>query len=355
FNQTNLSAAPFAFNGSDSKLELILKNVTGSPIRLYFEIDDRCSVPRNPFTDAFQVPRIIEWSINGVTFTPDTDETHALSQSGFVTFTPEESAEQLTVMLDLREKGCEEEVRLRNISARTVTAVQRRTYTEPLAFDVDGLPNLSLPLPVTDGYVLANELVLRVRTGSGYERWNYTDDLNSAASGEKVFTLDAKRENVLFGDGEYGAVVPKGEDIVVIEKLPVSYLERGNIPAGTMRIDDSEFFAENSAASGGRSTETVRETARRLAKRLRNTNKCVSADDYKRAALNTPGVRVAAAEVYVGFDPDAPTEKSTLPVVTINVLPANETGSGLPDERFIDTVYRYLNSKRPIGVTVKVI
>ncbi|MDR0936801.1 MAG: baseplate J/gp47 family protein [Oscillospiraceae bacterium] len=360
FNQPNISAAPFAFGGVDTSLVLILENVTGDTINLYFEIEDRCAVPRNTFAAPAQVPRDIDWSADGVTLTLEKDETHALSQSGFIRFTPPAKTQTLCVKLTLRYSGCEEEVRLRSVSATKVPVVQRRTYSyydgdTRLVYDSGGLPCLEVPLPAVEGEVIANELEILVRSDSGeYERWDFTPDIFSAAPGAKVFTLDAKRENLVFGDGEYGAVVPKGGDAIIIAAFPISHLERGNIPAGTLTIEATGQSAANEAARGGCKAETVRETARRLALRLRNTNKCASAEDFRRAALSTPGLRVASAEVRVGYDPDAPTGGSAYPVVTVNVLPANVNGTGLADARFLAAVYRHLNAKRPIGVAVRV-
>jgi hypothetical protein len=426
-DQPNVSVAPFQHSGGDTRLLLTLENVTGERVRLYFDVADDYEVARNPFRDDAQAPRVIEWEFEGIGgFSPEADETHALSRSGFVTFTPPPGTEKLRVVLTLTDRGCEEDVRLYGVSAATVRVSQRDTLSyceftsgdvaraaleeaggiaagrfifarrtegweqlvpdaseptklssayggeelafvtidpgrlEQMVFDSTGLPDMTLPLPATSMRPLPRGMLLICDTlcEDGAVRpdiWRYTGDLRAARPRERVFTLDGKRQNIIFGDGEYGAVVPRGRDAVMMASYAVSYCGGGNMSESEMTVAGGGERARGSAASRGRSAESIDGMARRLARRLKDSNKCMSAEDYERAARGTPGLRVASARALVGYDPDEPTGRSGAPVVSVAVTPWNGRAPARADGRFLAEVRRQINRLRPVGVRVKVL
>jgi hypothetical protein len=427
--QPNISAAPFQYGGTDTRLLLTLEKLTGESVRLYFDVADEYEVARNPFRDDRQTPRVIKWEFDGFgEFTPGRDETHALSISGFVAFEPPPGAEKLRVVLTLTDRGCEEDVRLRNVSSGVVRVEQRETLSrcefvggdeaaeylseppgpgaerlmfarrsegweqlEPdpsgcggrrgasgyngeellvvtvdsgridqMVFDSTGLPDMTLPLPIlhmrpmTDGMLL----ICDTRCSDGAVRpdiWTYTDDLRAARPGARVFTLDADGQNMMFGDGEYGAVVPGGRNAVIMASYAVSFLSGSNTSESVMTVVGGGETARGSAARQGRAAESIDEMARRLAHRLRSANKCMSARDYERAAMGTPGLRVDSAKALAGCDPDEPTGRSGTPVVSVVVTPWSARPGARADGRFLSEVRAHLNRMRPIGVRIKVL
>jgi hypothetical protein len=416
-DQPNVSAAPFQYGGADTRLLLTLERVTGECVKLYFDVADDYEAPRNPFRDGVQAPRVIRWEFEGIgEFLPDYDETHALSRSGFITFTPPHTG-SLRVILTLTDRGCEEDVRLYGVSGVMARAVQCDTlsrcefvigagalaeFTEPdglatgcfifarrpdgleqftrsvyggeelavvnidperldqMIFDSDGLPDMTLPLPAMNMRPLTDKMLLICDTlcGDGVVRpdiWRYTDDLRSAKPRDRVFTLDAGRQNIVFGDGEYGAIVPNGRNAVMLASYAVSYCGGGNVSAGEMMITGVDGVAKGFGASKGRAAESIDGMARRLARRLKGSNKCMSASDYESAALSTPGLRMASAKALVGYDPDEPTGRSGPPAVSVVVKPWSGRADARADGRFLAEVRGRLNRMRPIGVKIKVL
>lgn len=57
-------------------------------MRLWFQVDDKRPVDRNPFAPGQAAPRTLAWRCSGLDALPQVqDETHGLSHSGFITFT----------------------------------------------------------------------------------------------------------------------------------------------------------------------------------------------------------------------------------------------------------------------------
>ena len=108
-------------------------------LRLWFEVVPPEGVPRNPFSDPEQAPRVIRWTCQGAEGTRLVrDDTHALSVSGYVVLRPEgewpaggDGLHWLT--LTLEDPGCEEEVRLSGLSAGRYPPSSRRPGPGPTA------------------------------------------------------------------------------------------------------------------------------------------------------------------------------------------------------------------------------
>lgn len=108
---------PFApAEGRRSTLRVGFSALGEGELRLWFDVERPEGVSRNPFASPEQAPRVIRWCCIGA---PDTlvvrDDTHALSQSGYVTLRPQgewpADGEGLHwLKLSLEEAGCEEEV-----------------------------------------------------------------------------------------------------------------------------------------------------------------------------------------------------------------------------------------------------
>ena len=108
-------------------------------MRLWFQVDDKRPVDRNPFAPGQAAPRTLAWRCSGLDALPQVqDETHGLSHSGFITFTfPEGFGESdggcglpLRRYLTVEETchGCEEDVRLSQVSAGWFRCRQQETW-----------------------------------------------------------------------------------------------------------------------------------------------------------------------------------------------------------------------------------
>jgi len=444
--QPDIALTPFP-RGSNSSLYISISNVSGDTLRLWFEVDDRLPVKRNPFISVDQKPRIVEWSFAGTDIAePIIDETHALSLSGYVELRlPEVWDETIIngrglkcVNIRLSDPGCEEDVRLNTISASRHEAAQHETWSSlksftaegserdeiilgdalsvdgllyafiradtglkqlefqeisndagrTVVFDgrgavIDGAPNIfivsadamhvgelirpSTGLPdMRVELLLGGRKILTDRIGLICDAvgldgsicpalWRYVDDLRTARPSDRVFSFDFERECLVFGDGEHGCIVPRGDRAILIAPLVLSYCGDGNIPEGRLRFTEDTLEAANTAAFGGKSAQSVGEAGVEFLRKLEDPLKCASEKDYERAALLTPGLRVAAAKAVAGYDPDEPTGRSRIPVVSIIAVPYSSEEKPMPDARFLNTMRTYIESLRPICTKVKVI
>ncbi|MDR2615238.1 MAG: baseplate J/gp47 family protein [Oscillospiraceae bacterium] len=432
--QPDIAVMPFAFEGRSTALNIDIEGGgSGETLRLWFEVSDELHIRRNPFAESSRSPRGLSYTLApGGAVAPSRDDTRALSQSGFMEFiAPPEWSGAGVLTIELTDSGCEERVRVSEISAGRCAASQRETWSrltrlavtpgtasvelrdalsaegmlfgfvrEPgglrqveltrgadgrisadaggaaddgeanlfivsaetahirdLIFPSSGLPGMTLQLSIGGRSVLRDSLTLICDTRVGGEArpavWRYVEDLHSAGPGERVFTLDVKSEKIIFGDGERGAVPPRGENAVLLADLALSHGEGGNIPGGRARFVADGFEAEYTAAVGGGGAQSTDEAAAGLRRRLERSSKCASLADYERAALGTPGLRVAAARAVAGYDPEEPSGRSRIPVVTVIVVPYGRARA-MPDARFLEAVRRHLESLRPICTKLKV-
>ena len=234
-------------------------------------------------------------------------------------------------------------------------------HSSRLLFDAKGLPGESFFLDLEGRAALTESFTLLCETldRDGKIRpalWRYVEDLYACGPRDRVFTYDAVRETVTFGDGEHGALLSPGTGAVLAAGLTLTYGAGGNIPEGTeltVLCDDRPVCCQ--AARGGRDRESTVSAQARLLRTLSTTRKCVSAADYERLAMETPGLRVAAAKALPGYDPEEPTGVSRLPTVTVVAVPEGAAERPLPDRRFLEAVQAQMDRVRPIGTQVKVV
>lgn len=233
-------------------------------------------------------------------------------------------------------------------------------YLPNLLFDCTGRPGESLYLDLRGQRALEEEMVLLCDTleRDGQVRpalWRCVDDLTVCGPRDRVFTYDPGRETVTFGDGLRGAVPAAGRGAVLAANLVLSRCGGGNIPANAhLAFVQGGIPVENGPASGGRDRESVQEVRSRLLRELGTTKKCLSAKDFEDRAMETPGLRVAAAKALPGYTGREPAAERRPAAVTVVVLPASDVPRPQPDRRFLEAVRRQLERRRPICVQVRV-
>ena len=444
--QPQISIKPFDYDDTGTELLLGLDDIATSELRIWFEIDDECHVSRNAFEDAL-LPRGVNFELVGTVASPRCDDTHALSQSGYV-YLPTEGWAKTDVGLglptlhylriSLHDPGCEETVRIRSVHTNRHRIVQQQTWSHmsrlridaaenafvtladevsltgclfafirekdalrqapileeifgeggrtiavdsraavqdgesnllvvsadqfhvaDLFFDASGLPNMRLAFPLGGRKIIYESMALICDTrhagGVRPAVWRYVDDLSICAPNDRVFTVDTLREELVFGDGEHGCIVPCGKNAILVAAMVLSYCTGGNIPSGALTFVSDGMTVCNTAARGGRDAQSVSAAAQTFLKRLEAPQKCASARDYERAALSTPGLRVAAAKAIVGYDPKEPTGKSAVPCVSVVVIPYSGKERPLPDARFLGAIHAHINRLRPICTDINII
>lgn len=229
---------------------------------------------------------------------------------------------------------------------------------EEMMLTSTGLPDMALDFQLAGRRALTDDMTLicDTRCQDGEIRpslWRYVADISMCGPRDAVFTFDPAREQLLFGDGEHGMVVPSGEKAVLIASMAVSYCSGGNLPENCGLAFEDGVTVANTAAAYGAEAESAGVAARAFLHDFKDTKKCASAEDYENAAKATPGLRVATAKAIVGFDPDEPGGKTRIPTVTVVTAPYSGTPRPTPDARFLAAVQAHLDALRPICTVVK--
>ena len=131
---------PFAFRKQENtSLRLGLTGMEHAPLRIWFQVAMPEGVQRNPFSRPDQQPRTLRWSVEGIgAVEPEQDETHALSQSGYVKFAarswPVDKDGLCWLTVEQLDPGCEEAVRLEEISLCRWQLLQQETWARSYSF-----------------------------------------------------------------------------------------------------------------------------------------------------------------------------------------------------------------------------
>lgn len=239
----------------------------------------------------------------------------------------------------------------------------RKQYSGSITMSSNGLPCQEFTFD-PDGTLLTGEFRIMVmdRADSEYPRWNeysYIDDLALAGAADRVFSYDEERHCIMFGDNEHGEVPPAGSDNILIACCVLTKGSAGNISAGSLHeistADSSYSIEQPCGAAGGTDRESLEAAVRRFRYDLTDRSSAVTAEDHRRLALRTPGLRVADVRAIPFFDPEdpfAPQEKQRN-LVTLAVLPYSRGKFPAPDERFLAAVKRHMEKYRLLTVELK--
>ena len=208
--------------------------------------------------------------------------------------------------------------------------------------------------------------------GQAYRSWTRVDDLaaisaDAAVAREaRVYELDAEAGTLRFGDGVRGRV-PEREMRVRLASGRFGGGRAGNLPAASMselratRIDGrpapSITVLQPLATGGGEDAETLALAERRIPAMLRHRDRAVTAEDYRRLAVEAPGIAVGRIEVLPRFKPSD--RRFNVPgVVTVMGLPAaalQPAPNPRPDRPFIERLFTHLASRVPLATELYVI
>ncbi len=258
------------------------------------------------------------------------------------------------------------------LGVNAVEVDQRTTYNNIVIGVSDGsanqqftLPNpLNLPTPQIDPATFVLQVDM---PGQGYTNWTPVDDVTVVQGPAPVYMLDPEAGTVTFGNQLQGMIVPAGRRIRVAT-MRVGGGAAGNLPGGSLTAIQALDATGNSvtqtitvqqpiASTGGADSETLDGAQQRIPSLLRTRDRAVTADDYASLAKQTPGANVGRIEVLPLFKPQ--TRTSDVPgVVSVMVIP---TKSGVlnpcprADRPTLETVYQFLNPRRPVTAEMYVI
>ncbi|WP_457598278.1 putative baseplate assembly protein [Hydrogenimonas sp.] len=331
---------------SDFSSILEFKEPLEGRVRLYFkvrpmsEVSDGADSLRWKWCDGPACDRpVAEWEgIEDVK-----DETCGLRRSGFVELKLPTPSRKIALLLDDAD-GYENLPRIDAIVPDAVWAIQQVRE--------------SVGLGVSSGYVNQRFSIGRSFDPESLELfvggeepgegtlWESIEDLRDARPEDKVYQLEGDR--ILFGDGGYGKIPPRGE------KIFASFLAceggRGNLPAGSSWQFAKEalpFFVTNPfEAKGGVDAPQMAELFASFGERLRHVERAVTLEDYEKLALRTPGTTLARALA----EADGRANR-----VTVTVVPESEKRLPMPTADTLEKVQAYLEERRLVTTKVAVV
>ncbi|MGE0827393.1 MAG: putative baseplate assembly protein [Candidatus Binatia bacterium] len=199
-----------------------------------------------------------------------------------------------------------------------------------------------------------------------WERWQEVADFCNSAPNDRHFVFDPETGEILFGNGLNGRI-PQSSERIRARFYRTTREEKGNIqdglswsllePAKAKSLKGKNW----DPASGGKKRESVDEAKLRVLGEFSRSYRALTAQDYEKIALATPGLRVARAKAIPNCNLEILPRQSFPGHVTIVVLPyslvlegADPTRVG-PSEGFLRTVRSYLGSHRMLGTTLHVV
>lgn len=284
-----------------------------------------------------------------------------------------EKAARLLAWLRLRPAPGQPDVKLDLswIGINAVQVEQRVTLAGRVLGASTGAADQVFSLPM--GSVDPDALEIQVEEpGRGYQPWRRVEDLAAISGDPQVarmapaYELDAEAGTVRFGDGVRGRV-PEQQMRVRLALGRFGGGRAGNLPAGTLtelsarRVDGGNApplkVAQPLPTDGGDDAETLAEAEKRIPTRLRHRERAVTTEDYRRLALETPGVEVGRVELLPRFKPRD--RRFDVPgVVSVMALPARALSgppNPRPDRPFIETLHAYLSARVPLTTELYVI
>ncbi len=243
---------------------------------------------------------------------------------------------------------------------------QRQTISARVIGQSNGSADQVMQLPARSVEIASFKLQVE-ETGLGYRDWQAVDDLALMGRSDAVFLLNSEAGTVSFGNGINGRIPEVGRRIRV-ETMRAGGGLAGNLAQSSLvKISAKDLngklvnrklrVVQGLATEGGEDAEDITTAEKRIPVRLQHRNRCVTEQDYKSLVAETPAVRTGRIEVLPKFMPQQ--RRSGVPgVVSVMVLPyksMTEAPNPRPDQPFIEKVFAYLDSRRPLATELYVI
>jgi predicted phage baseplate assembly protein len=220
----------------------------------------------------------------------------------------------------------------------------------------DGRARQAYQLPQSP--VVAGSTRLRLTSaGVADTSWTEVVEWDESLAADRHYVLDTRVGRIVFGDGRAGAVPPAATTIEVVE-YAVGSGPRGNVPEQTLlRIRDGGLspheVVQPFPARGGSDAEPLARARGRALDAIAAPSRAVTARDFERLSIETPGVHVGRARAWPGYHPSYPCFDAS-GVITVVVLPGCG-GRPTPTAGFIDAVRAYLERRRTIATELYVV
>lgn len=192
------------------------------------------------------------------------------------------------------------------------------------------------------------DITITTLLDSKSQEWNRRETLAFSRASQHDYLLlidDQDRTTVVFGDGAFGAIPPRGAEIRVTYRRGGGII--GNVPANAIQtiVDAPQLtqvgasITNPAAATGGDDRETIEQAVLLAPGVFRSLHRAVAAQDYEALALDFAGVgKVRARSLNWNR-------------VVLYVAPQ---GGGLISDVLRARLLAYFEDKRPITTTIDV-
>ena len=181
-------------------------------------------------------------------------------------------------------------------------------------------------------------------------RWHRVSHFLESDHRSRHYTLDPLDAVLTFGDGEYGAIPPKGTDNVACRHYCTGGGSAGNVDVGLisriLKPSPAASVTNIVPATGGADTETLEETKARAPAMIEHRFRAVTAGDFEHLA-RTASPEVARVRC---LPPD-----NESGVVTVIVVPKGEAERPMPSTGLIRYVEDYLDRRRLVTTKIRVL
>jgi hypothetical protein len=198
--------------------------------------------------------------------------------------------------------------------------------------------------------------------GTASRRWRLRPDLDASGPADPHAVLDAQLGTITFGDGEHGLVPPAGAAIVAVYRTTRAH--DGNL--GARAVDaivesphngtlppDAVTVTNPVPLTGGAAGETLENAEGRAVELVEARTRAITAADFERLALETPGVRLARVSARPNLHPGFPCVEA-VGVVTVIVVPYLPADRPAPSHGVRRVIAAYLAAHRLVGTRVEV-
>ncbi|MBJ3764446.1 putative baseplate assembly protein [Maribius pontilimi] len=193
-------------------------------------------------------------------------------------------------------------IAVRSLSFNTVEAANLETIRAERLGRGTGLPGQALSFTKPNVDAASLRLISRDRTRADeILSWAEVPDFDAAGPEDRVFVLDAEAGVAIFGDGLRGRP-PTSTELMIAEIYRHGGGTKGDVdtaavaqPAGLPNAIEAAFNIV--PARGGAEAESLETAKTRAPAAYRRRGRAVTAADFREAAEEAPGVRVARAHV----------------------------------------------------------
>ncbi|MGK7889723.1 MAG: putative baseplate assembly protein [Leptolyngbyaceae cyanobacterium] len=275
-------------------------------------------------------------------------------------------AERIVTWLRLRPSPGITSLSLSWLGINAVEIDQRQTLMGKIVGQSDGTGSQVFSLPGQS--VDPDTFQLQVEAPEqGYQLWQRVEDLALVGRDALAYTLDSEAGTVQLGDGVRGVIPPDGMRIRVAMMRSGGGIQ-GNLPPGSLTAIQATTVQNRTPSAtlqvqqplstqGGEAAETLAVAEQRIPERLRHRDRAITTSDYEQLANRTPGVSLGRVEVLPRFKPQQ--RQSGVPgVISVMVIPQKNAISPpnpQADRPTLETVYAYLDERRPLATELYVI